>query len=183
MQTVHICFCYNPITAIFKTINPIKTGSMAYSPLPSDYEPEHRYQFEVNNPAGVHVVLSGNISTRGELPGQEDEENFNIHEVHMLVGPWWTALRSVVPSVYVNGFENKAADVDDEQGWKIRDLTWDTVGGTGANIDEERIRLKFTLLVKGEESFIRHIGYNLMASGRYLGHKGLNSPGPVHENE
>ena len=154
---------------------------MTFTPLPSRFEPEHRYQFEAKSPAGSHVTLSGNVACDNELPGQEDEENFNIHTVHLIVGPFVRDLRAVVPTVFITGFENKAADVDDEQGFKVRDLTWDTVGGTGDHIDEERIRLNFKVLVKGEESFVRHIGYQLMASTRSLGHKGLKKPGPVHD--
>ncbi|MGI9551862.1 MAG: hypothetical protein ACR2MT_11730 [Aurantibacter sp.] len=153
---------------------------MAYTPLPGSYEPEHRYQFSAKNPAGVHVVVSGNVLTSDDLRGNEDETVDNVHEVHFIVGPWWRDVNSVVPSVRITGFINSDADIDDEQGWNIRELTWDTVGGTGPNISEERIRLKFKVRVRGEKSIVRNIGYYLIASGRRLGEVGLKSPGPVH---
>jgi hypothetical protein len=79
----------------------------------------------------------------------------------------------------VTGFWNDNADEDDEQGWAIRDVTWDAVSGTGAYAEEERIRLKFVVGAKGENSYIFYLAYNVFARGRELGHEGLASPGPV----
>jgi hypothetical protein len=154
---------------------------MAYEPIPGQYEPEHRYQFTAANPAGPHVIVSGNVLISDDLKGNEDDSVFNVYDVYLVVGPWWKDVESVVPSVRIDGFINSNADEDDEQAWNITDLIWDTVGGPpGPNVDEERIRLKFKVGIKGENSIVRYIGYYLIARGRELGKGGLESPPPVH---
>jgi hypothetical protein len=113
------------------------------------------------------------------LKGHENEETDNEYDVYLLVGPYWKDVEAVVPSVTIDGFHNDNADEDDEQKWEIKGLTWDTVNEFGPNSDELRIRLKFTVLVRGERSFVIRLGYYLIARGRQLGSGGLNAPGPV----
>ena len=87
------------------------------------------------------------------------------------------SVEQVVPIVTVTAFDNSNADEDNQQGWRLAGLTWDTVDGTGeAHGDEERIRLKFQAAVKGENSAIRGSGYYLTAHGRGLGLDGLDTP-------
>jgi hypothetical protein len=144
------------------------------------YEPEWRYSFQVTSPSGPHVVVSG-LGTTGEVKGMSDD-HFEDYDVEMIVGPWWKDLWSVVPIVTGSFVSNDDADEDDEQGWAISGLTWDAVSGTGAFVNEERIRLKFHAGVKGENQKLIQFGYYLTARGRELGHEGLDSPGPVHPN-
>jgi hypothetical protein len=153
-----------------------------YEPPPAAYEPEHRYQFEAGSPSGPHVVVSGSVNMHGALTGNEDEETANNYDVDLLVGPWWRNVQSVVPSVTITGYSNSNPDEDDYQAWYISALTWDTVGGTGPNVDEERIRLNFKVQIRGEHSGVGRIAYYLFARGRQLGLAGLNAPGPVHPN-
>ena len=149
---------------------------MTYSPLPAQYEKEHRLQFEAKAPSWTFVVISGSVGGSLLFVGGDDE-NYTTHEMELVVGPWWRDVQDVVPFVTVNGFDESNADEDDEMGWSIEQLTWDTVGGTqGPNIDEERIRLKFKILLKGEEAHVTRIGYYLTAGGRALGAGGIDSP-------
>lgn len=136
---------------------------------------ELRHHFVAKSPAGDHVVASGNAQLALTV-GRSDDE-WEEYEVRAVVGPWWRDVQTVVPYVAINGFHNDDWDEVDAAGWVIRKLTWDTVGGNEApHIDEERIRLKFHLGVKGEESFVMSIGYYFTARGRNLGVKGINSP-------
>jgi hypothetical protein len=148
-------------------------------PEPNKFEAEYRYRFDAKSPSGPHVVVQGNVNTEELMIGNEFEEVDNEYELHLVVGPFWKSVNAVVPSVTVNGFWNSNADEDDEQKWEIKDLTWDAVSGTGPNIDEERVRLKFTVLLRGENSKITRIGYYLIARGRQLGKGGLDQPSPV----
>ncbi len=147
--------------------------------FPLGYEKEHRYQFEAKRPAGDHVVLSGATVIRGAV-GEKDEF-FTEYDVRLVVGPWWRHVGSVVPFVTIAYFQNSDWDEVDEAGWAVSNLVWDTIGGPDSpGPDEERIRLKFTLSVKGIGSTVSRIAYQLTARGRHLGIEGLNSPGPVH---
>ncbi len=147
--------------------------------FPTGYEKEHRYQFEAENPAGPHVVLSGAVVISGAV-GEKDEF-FTEYDVRIVVGPWWAHVGSVVPFVTIAAFHNDDWDEVDQAGWGVSNLVWDTIGGPNSPApDEERIRLKFTLSVKGEGSSVYRIAYQLTARGRRLGIGGLKSPGPVH---
>lgn len=149
-----------------------------------DYEPEWRYMFQATSPSGPHVVVSGRgHDTSLELQGHSDDV-FSPYDVQMIVGPWWGegGVVSVVPLVTPLHYDQQNADEDDQQGWRISNLTWDAVSGTGAYVGEERIRLNFTAEIKGESGWMDSFGYYLMARGRTLGHEGLGSPGPVHPN-
>jgi hypothetical protein len=96
------------------TINP----AGVYAPDSALYEPEHRYQFTAENPAGPHVVIQGTAgAAEGALLGNEDEEIANEYEMHLVVGPYWKYVDSAVPSVTINGFWNSNADEDDQQIW------------------------------------------------------------------
>jgi hypothetical protein len=64
----------------------------------------------------------------------------------------------------------------------ISGLTWDAVSGTGPDVNEERIRLKFFADVKGENSKMYRFGYFDFARGRELGRGGVKEPPPVHPN-
>ena len=142
---------------------------------PINFEKEHRYQFEAKSPAGPHVVVSGNTWGLGTLGTNDD--TFEDYEVRLIVGPWWKDVQNVVPFVTINGFMNDDWDEVDAAGWEVTDLTWDTVGGDQApHLDEERIRLKFILRVRGEGSAVIRTAYHFFARGRQLGAEGLGSP-------
>ena len=147
--------------------------------FPIGYEKEHRFQFAAKSPAGPHVVLSGAVEISGAL-GKEDEFSTE-YEMRIVVGPWWSDIASVVPFVTIAAFHNDDWDEVNEAGWAVSNLEWDTIGGPDSPApDEERIRLKFLLNVKGVGSSVYRISYQLTARGRMLGVGGLNSPGPVH---
>lgn len=149
-------------------------------PEPSQYEAEYRYQFQARTPRGPHVIVQGSVIT--DLRGHSDDDN-SEYVVELLVGPFWKrSIEAVVPSVTINGFWNSNADEDDQQLWEIKNLTWDSVNEFGKTKDEFRVRLTFTVLVRGEESHIIRLGYYLVASGVELGDGGLNAPEPVKPN-
>jgi hypothetical protein len=163
--------------------NTERSSAMAnvVEPAANAFEPEWRYRFTAADPAGHHVVVSGNVVVAQTVNGTKDDF-FEEYTVHLVVGPWWGSVSQVVPHVHFSGFENKDADDDDEQGWWISNLTWDAVSGPpGPHANEERIRLKFKIAAKGENSVPLGVSYYLIARGRELGVDGLNSPGPVHE--
>lgn len=149
------------------------------------YEPEHRYQFRAQSPAGPHVVVQGSVDTFlnavGLLQGNPDDGQDNEYEVRLLVGPFWRDVQAVVPKVTIDGFRNTNADEDDQQKWEIKDLSWDTVGELGPANDELRIRLRANVLVRGQASQVIRLGYYLLARGRRLGQGGLGTPGPVRQ--
>lgn len=145
-------------------------------PPDATYEKEWRLQFAAKNPSGPHVVVSGNVNLSQQAKGTADD-HFEEYEVHLVVGPYWKSVNQVVPHVTFSGFENTNADEDDEEAWWITDLTWDALSGEpGPHVDEERIRLKFKIGIKGENSNILGVAYQLVARGRELGFEGLNSP-------
>jgi hypothetical protein len=162
---------------------------MAVEPPEGQYESEWRYTFEAVNPSGPHVVFSGSVRlsdqeygfSGNEVYGTADD-SYADYDVHLVVGPYWRSVVSVVPFVTIHGFIDTNADQDDEQGWRISNLTWDAVSGTGAHVNEERIRLKFTASVIGEEAKIFRIGYWVFARGRQLGQDGLMAPPPAWPN-
>jgi hypothetical protein len=78
--------------------------------------------------------------------------------------------------VTVSGYDNSDSDDDDQQGWKIEQLTVGTIGGSGVHANEERIRLHFNVLVKGQSSHVTRLAYFVFARGRVLGSGGLESP-------
>jgi hypothetical protein len=152
---------------------------MAYEPIAGQYEKEHRYSFETKDPSGPHVVFSGNVDVGANLHGDpQDDDQWELHNVILTVGPWWLFLdpKDVVPSVTVSGYQNTNSDEDDQQGWRVEELTVDTIGGDGIHADEERIRLKFNVWVKGQNSNVIRLSYFVFARGRALGKQGLNSP-------
>jgi len=152
---------------------------MAYEPFDGQYEKEHRYAFHAQDPSGPHVVFSGNVDVGSNLHGNlNDDSQWEFHDVILTVGPWWLKLdpKEVVPSVTNSGYQNTNSDEDDEQAWRIEALTVDTVGGSGVHANEERIRLKFNVWVKGENSHVIRLSYFVFARGRALGKQGLNSP-------
>ena len=147
--------------------------------FPTGWEPEHRHRFEAKDPAGDHVVFSGSVVLSG-LKGTDDD-HFDSYEVRLVVGPWWKDVASVVPFVSLTMFSQDDWDDVDHGGWSVSDLDWDTIGGPDApSSDEERIRLKFSVGVKGEGTSVHRIAYYVTARGRRLGSGGVKSPGPVH---
>ena len=148
---------------------------MAFSPHPAQFEKEHRMSFRPASPDWIFVVFSGSVGGSLMLGGEKDDA-YTHNEMEIIVGPWWRDVQSVVPFVAMTGFDNADADDDDEQGWSIEHLTWDTVGGTGPNVDEERIRLKFWVDLKGENSRLTRISYTVTAAGRELGSGGIDAP-------
>jgi hypothetical protein len=63
------------------------------NPPAQAYDPEYRYQFLAQSPAGPHVVVQGSVDTFlnavGLLQGNPDEGQDNEYEVRLLVGPFW----------------------------------------------------------------------------------------------
>lgn len=156
------------------------------SPIPiikpdaGSFEPEHRGLYGTDPAAHIGVIVQGSVfPPNGTFKGAAGDE-FAVYEVHLLVGPFWRHVQSVVPSVTVNGFYSSNPDQDDFMRWHVDHLRWDTEGELGSSQDELRIRLKFHLGVQGEHAEITRIGYYLMASGRRLGVDGLGVPGPIH---
>ena len=151
---------------------------MAVEPPESDYDPEWRLGFEAVNPGGPHVVFSGSArfaQDQSTLLLGTDDDVYTDYDVHLVVGPYFQNVVSVVPYVTILSYDNEDSDDDDEQGWRIEGLQWDAVSGTGPYVNEERIRLKFKLSLKGENTSIYRIGYYVTARGRNLGHDGLKS--------
>lgn len=148
-------------------------------PPASDFEPEHRGLYRPLPEAHIGAIVQGSVAFAGVLVGDEDDSFEKIYEVRLLVGPFWRDVQNVVPKVTVDGFRNNNADEDDIADWRIRNLSWDTVGEFGPSQDESRIRLRFEVFVQGEHSQVINLGYYLMASGRRLGEGGLSEPGPV----
>ena len=145
---------------------------------PHRFDHEHRLLFEPKAPSWQHVMLSGSLIPASSLKGTNDD-TYENYDVRLVVGPWWKHLQVVVPFVTINGFLQTDWDEVDEAGWTVRELTWDTVGGPpGPNQDEERVRLKFILGVKGVRSYVTNIAYHLTAAGRRLGDGGVGSPAP-----
>jgi hypothetical protein len=139
------------------------------------YEKEYRLQFASEKPSGIVVVFSGSVQGFEPAIGGSDA-SFNNVNVTILVGPYWRDVQEVVPFVTLNGVLNTNSDEDDALGWLISDLKWDTEGGTGDFIDEERIRLKFTIALRGEYTSSNRVGYYVTARGRRLGHLGIKAP-------
>ena len=149
-------------------------------PPPDAYESEWRYRFTAANPGGDHVVFSGYCKTWGA--DGTDDMHHEPYDVHLMVGPFWESVTSVVPTVNIAAFWNGNADEDDQQGWTINGLTWEAVGGQGANQAEKRIRLKFTVGAMGEKSHVDSVSYFVFARGRGLGQQGLFEPPPAWPN-
>jgi hypothetical protein len=84
--------------------------------------------------------------------------------------------------VFLHGYLNTNSDEDDQQGWSIHGLEWDTVSGGGAPPGERRIRLRFNADVRGENSGLLAFGYYVLAFGTKLGRHGLSAPQPAHPN-
>lgn len=143
------------------------------------FEAEHRALYQPETEAHVGVIVQGSVHVAGVLEGNEDDSFEAIYDVRMMVGPLWRHVASVVPKVTIDGFRSTNPDQDDIMDWRVRNLTWDTVGELGPSNDELQIRLKFQVFVQGEHAQIVQLGYFLLASGRLLGEGGLNVPGPV----
>jgi len=145
---------------------------------------EHRHAFKPQSPSWEHVVASGEVDLDNASPeaialqGHSDDET-SYYEVHMIVGPWWRDVQVCVPHVVLSGFLNEDADEDDEQAWIARQVKWTTDGEGAPNPGEVRIRLEFTVGLRGEASWLRWISYNFTAAGRRLGVGGVKEPGPI----
>jgi hypothetical protein len=97
----------------------------------------------------------------------DDDQKWVTHNVHMVVGPKWLAVRDVSPIVTVPGFQFWDSDSADASGSEILTCTWDTVGESEGQTEFERIRLKVKLrLCGGEQYWITKLAYHLVAVGR-----------------
>ncbi len=123
----------------------------------------------VDNRVLFHIDTMAHMSFTGfaqiNAPGAEDEETYMRHDVVVVVGPWWRAVRQVTPMVTVSAWSHRNSDEDDNSGWAVRNVTWDTVGGTGAHQDHERIRIRFEVLVWGEHARMVALGYYVLGRG------------------
>ena len=61
--------------------------------------------------------MQGSVNTEGLVIGNSFDGVDNEYELQLVVGPFRRDVRSVVPSVTVNGFWNSNADEGDEQKW------------------------------------------------------------------
>jgi len=150
-------------------------------PPASDFEAEYRGLYQPLPAAHIGVIVQGSIGLTSTLKGNDDDAVTNSYDVRLLVGPFWRNVEMVVPKVTIDGFFSANPDEDDYMRWKVRNLTWDTVGEFGPSQDELRIRLRFTVEVQGEHAHVTQLGYYLLASGRELGEGGLNQPAPVKQ--
>ena len=157
------------------------TATAQVQPAPSSYEAENRFAFTGSlSPAGAYVVGQGSVDMKPyEVIGHPLDKFSILYKVELIVGPYWKDVSLVTPQVVIDGFHNANADEDDEQAWRISNLTWDRVGGFGPNGNLKRIRLKFEVLVQGEYSQLTRLGYHYFARGRELGPDGVAEPGPV----
>src|SRR5262245_7805929 len=139
---------------------------------------EHRLEFHAKDPVGPHVVFSG-FADCLEVLGKSDDADED-YEVHLVIGPFWTSddPQTVVPYVTIVGFSNTDADEDDSQNWSLHGLRW-TTDKKGAPPGSARIRLEFTINVRGEHSNVYRLEYHVTARGRSKLPQGLGSPGPV----
>jgi hypothetical protein len=147
---------------------------------PENFETEEIMNIPVAGSGAQCRVVSGYanfydfINNYGEpidspIKGDPDDDDtiWITHEVHMVVGPKWTDVRDVSPSVFVAGFSFRDSDSADRSGTEIMQCTWDTVGLSEGQTNFERIRLKVNLrLCGGEEYSIIKLGYHLVAVGR-----------------
>ena len=148
-------------------------------PPAADYEAEHRGLYRPLPEAHIGAIVQGSVEFHGLLAGGPQDSAEQVYEVRLLVGPCWRDVQNVVPKVTVDGVRNGNTNEGGITDWRVRNLSWDTVGECGPSGDESRIRLRFELCVQREHSQIVNLGYYLMANGRRLGAGGLNEPGPV----
>lgn len=137
---------------------------------PIEYHKEERLVFKAGRLDVVVVSGYAQIAAPGD-----DDQVYKDYEVRLTVGPWFKNVYDVSPLVTPAGFTHHGSDEDDNSGQKIYSYRWDTVGGTGDYIDEERIRIKVRVDVLGEGRFVNLLGYQLTAI-TFLGHEGINSP-------
>jgi hypothetical protein len=122
---------------------------------------ENRVLFRINTMDHMSFTGFAQIHARGG----EDEEHFKQYDVEIVVGPWWRAVRQVTPMVTVSFWSHKNSDEDDNSGWAVDKVTWDTVGGTGAHLEQERIQIRCRVSVKGEHAQVVTLGYYVHGRG------------------
>lgn len=122
------------------------------------------------------LVISGyaefslnNNDVSHSIHGDEDDDGKAVHyTVHMVVGPMWLSVRNVSPITALAGFYHGNPDEADIGGYEIQSCTWDTIGSPPPNTDQERIRLKVELEVRGgQQHKIQRLAYHLVAIGRF----------------
>ena len=116
--------------------------------------------FPVNNiggPTPANDAPSGSSLSDAE---------WEAHEVHMVVGPRWRAVRDVSPSVSIAGYKFDDSDEADDSGFHIDTCEWDTVGLPPPDTNFEKIRLKVNLRARGGRGFdVTKLSYQLVAVG------------------
>lgn len=122
---------------------------------------DNRVLFRVSNMD--HMSFTGFAQIHAA--GGEDEESFREHDVEVVVGPWWRAVRQVTPMVTVSFWSHRNSDEDDNSGWAVHDVTWDTVGGTGAHLEQEKIQIRCKVSVRGEHARVVALGYHVLGRG------------------
>lgn len=110
-----------------------------------------------------HMTFTG--FARVHATGGEDEDVFREYVVEIVVGPWWKAVRQVTPVVTVSFWSHRESDEDDNSGWAVDNVTWDTRGGTGAQQDQERIQIRCKVSVQGEHARVVTLGYHVHGRG------------------
>jgi hypothetical protein len=129
------------------------------------YAKEERLSF----PAGgvTAMVISGYAEFENMvLHGHEDSDVLDVqYTLHLEVGPWWTAVRDVSPTVVVAGYRHGSPDEADQGGWTVDTCTWEAF--TNPNDNKQRIRLLVTFLIRGgPDHHVHRFAYHLTALGR-----------------
>ena len=146
---------------------------------PFGYEDEHLVDIPVGNArcriisgyanlfAVFHHEHHGPLGGAGTPLGSDQSDTKWVeHEVHLVVGPRWLAVREVSPIVNVAGHSFDDSDEVDDSGFHIDTCEWDTVGLAPPDDDYERIRLKLKLRWRGGlGSECTKLSYQLAALG------------------
>lgn len=120
---------------------------------------------EFHDESGLPIAWAGQQNMIGDL---DDDDSLWIHyNAHLIVGPKWTDVRDVSPSVFVAGFTFSDPDSADSDGIHIDHCRWDTVGFEDEVPQFEKIRLKLSIrMCGGIGHTITKLGYHLVATGR-----------------
>jgi hypothetical protein len=71
----------------------------------------------------------------------------------------------VTPTITVSFWSHDSSEEDDNSGWSVHDVKWDTVGGITPHLEDERIRIRCQISVKGEHAQVVALGYHVLGQG------------------
>jgi hypothetical protein len=114
------------------------------------------------------VVFSGSATLNNhdrlalwDLAKAADEDVDVTFDVEIIVGPTWRDVKQCSPMIAPRSYQNTNADEDDQQQWVISPCSWEEAEmGVG-----KRIRLKFAMHQRGEETSFNGIAYQVTATG------------------